>query len=88
MKKYNYNNQDKLIEPTHTPTPFEVKDVIDHSYLNAHTDFIVRAVNSHEEMLNTLTWLSNEIDENGQGSLPDALVSAIRRALAKAEVGK
>lgn len=32
-----------------------------------------------------VTWLLNEIDENGQGNLPDALVSTARIALRKAE---
>jgi len=37
-----------------TPTPWtisELKDVLDHSYLNAYTEYVVRAVNCHEELL-------------------------------------
>lgn len=29
----------------------ELKDVLDHSYLNCYTEDIVRAVNAHEELL-------------------------------------
>lgn len=49
------------IKQAHTPTPEEIKDVIDHSYLNAHTAYIVRAVNAHnrliEELEITRCWL-------------------------------
>lgn len=51
----------------------------------ANAAFIVRAVNCHEDLLKVIHWLRSEIDENGQGKLPDGLCGAMDCAIAKAE---
>jgi hypothetical protein len=49
-------------------------------------EIIVRAVNSHEALLSVVQWLINEREAGtDKGLLPDGLLNAARRALAKAE---
>lgn len=60
------------------PTPVEVADVISHSYLNEHVAFIVRAVNSHEELVHAL--------KSANGYINDPKANEVfNRIIAKAE---
>ena len=56
-------NTEKLQATKHTPTPLvSKKQLIEKlNYYESEADFIVRAVNSHESLLNTIEELLNEL---------------------------
>jgi hypothetical protein len=73
----------------HTPTPVEIGDVISHSYLSEHTDFIIRAVNAHEELLDAVkaVFESRYLDEDGDSTyvIGGDLRKQVKQAIAHAE---
>lgn len=51
----------------------------------ANAAFIVRAVNSHEELVHTLRWVEDKVNRIGEFGMVEAIRTRLQQAIAKAE---